>query len=254
MKEVVFDTLYRPVNWSDYQEQAAKFFRSLGLEANTNVTLKGVRTTHDVDVLVNSHHAGFDITWIVECKHWATPVSKLHVLALREIVSDIGADRGILLAENGFQSGAIEAAVLTNVQVTSLADLTLSANKEILAMRLRDLYDRTIQCKKEYWDIPKNVRIDHGLRPDTAQVAYSGDWAIKVAEDLIVKGLRGSYPVQPDEIHGKIAPLVIEQTLPAPIASPAELIEVVAKIVNALEVKIAATKPYQNAKGSDPQI
>jgi hypothetical protein len=35
-----------------------------------------------------------DIVWIVECKHWKTAVSKLHVLDLREIVSDIGADRG----------------------------------------------------------------------------------------------------------------------------------------------------------------
>ena len=85
-------------NWNDYQEEVAAFFRSLGLEAQTNVTLKGVRTKHDVDVLVKSHHAGFDITWVVECKFWNSKVSKLHVLALREIVTDVGVDRGILLA------------------------------------------------------------------------------------------------------------------------------------------------------------
>ena len=99
-------------DWNGYQEEAAEFFRSLGLEANTNVTLKGVRTTHDVDVLVKSCHAGFEVTWIVECKHWNSRVSKLHVLALREIVTDTGSDRGILLAEKGFQRGAAEAAVL----------------------------------------------------------------------------------------------------------------------------------------------
>jgi hypothetical protein len=37
------------------------------------------------------------------------------VLALRQIVTDVGADRGILLSEKGFQSGAVEAATLTNV-------------------------------------------------------------------------------------------------------------------------------------------
>jgi hypothetical protein len=114
--------------WRQYQEKAAAFFRALGLEAETDVTINGVRATHDVDVLVRSHHAGFDITWIVECKHWSTPVSKVHVLALREIVNDSGRDRRIPLAENGFQSGAIEAAALTNVQVTSLAELTISAH------------------------------------------------------------------------------------------------------------------------------
>jgi len=82
--------------WRGYQEEAAELFRSLGLDASTNVSIAGVRTTHDVDVLVRSHHAGFDVLWLVECKLWKTPISKLHVLALREIVADTGADRGIL--------------------------------------------------------------------------------------------------------------------------------------------------------------
>ncbi|EPL2316804.1 restriction endonuclease, partial [Klebsiella pneumoniae] len=93
-----------------------------------------------------SHHAGFDIIWLVECKHWKNPVSKLHVLALREIVTEIGADRGILLSESGFQSGAIEAANLTNVHITSLAELSLSASKDIYSMRLRELYNQVEIC------------------------------------------------------------------------------------------------------------
>ncbi|SDW80113.1 restriction endonuclease [Nitrosomonas communis] len=101
--------------WKKYQEDAAGYFRSIGLNASTDATIKGVRTSHDVDVLVTSYYVGFEITWVVECKQWKTPVNKLHVLGLREIVSDVGADRGILLSESGFQSGAIEAANLTNI-------------------------------------------------------------------------------------------------------------------------------------------
>jgi restriction system protein len=148
-------------NWKEYQEEAAKFFRSLGLDAETDVTVKGVRTSHDIDVLVKSHHVGFDVTWIVECKHWATKVSKLHVLALREIVADVGADRGILLSESGFQSGAIEAATLTNVHVTSILEARRTAKSDITAMRLRELYDRVEACKEQYWDIPKQIRIKY---------------------------------------------------------------------------------------------
>ena len=44
--------------WKDYQEEAAEFFRSLGLDANTDVNIQGVRTKHDVDVLVKSHITG----------------------------------------------------------------------------------------------------------------------------------------------------------------------------------------------------
>ncbi len=80
-------------DWKGYQEETAEFFRSLGLSASTDVTLRGVRTSHDVDVLVTIDVAGFSVKWIVECKHWKDAVNKLHVIALREIVADLGADR-----------------------------------------------------------------------------------------------------------------------------------------------------------------
>ena len=154
------------ISWKEYQEETASFFRSLGLDASTNVSVEGVRTTHDVDVLVKSHHVGFEITWLVECKHWKTRVSKLHVLALREIVADVGADRGIMLSEAGFQNGAIEAANLTNVQVTTLAEVSATAKNDIYSMRLRELYDRIEKCNDRYWDIHKDQRIEHELRPE----------------------------------------------------------------------------------------
>ena len=52
------------MNWKDYQEKAADFFRSLGLDAEADVTIQGARTKHDIDVLVKSHYAGFDVTWL----------------------------------------------------------------------------------------------------------------------------------------------------------------------------------------------
>lgn len=156
-------------DWFDYQEEAAALFRSMGLEAATNITIKGVRTSHDVDVVVKSHHSGFDVTWLVECKQWKSAVSKLHVLALREIVTDTGADRGILLCEAGFQSGAIEAANLTNIQVTTLENMRATSGREISAMRLRELFDRVESCRALYWDIPKSERIAWGIRTDVGE-------------------------------------------------------------------------------------
>jgi hypothetical protein len=145
--------------WQEYQEEVAAFFRSLGLDATTNHSVRGVRTSHDVDVFVRSHHVGFDVIWIIECKHWSSPVSKLHVLALREIVTDLGADRGILLGEEGFQSGALEATILTNVHATSLTRLRGTASAEFTAMRLRELFDRAETCRVRHWDLPKGARI-----------------------------------------------------------------------------------------------
>lgn len=219
--------------WKKYQEEAAAFFRSLGLDASTDERVRGVRTTHDVDVFVKSHHVGFDITWLVECKYWKTKVSKLHVLALREIVSDVGADRGILLSETGFQSGAIEAANLTNVQVTSLAEVRETASNDIYSMRLRELYDRVENCKKRYWDIPKHKRIEYGLRPDVSERGYSGDHVINLCNDLLSRSFRGAYPFSSDNIAAYL--LIGKDNC---FNSICEVIAVVEPLVDDLEAKL----------------
>lgn len=220
-------------DWSDYQEEAAALFRSMGLDAETNVTMRGVRTNHDIDVVVKSHHAGFDVTWLVECKHWKTPVSKLHVLALREIVSDLGADRGILLCEAGFQSGAVEAANLTNVQVTSLERVRATAGGEISAMRLRELYDRVESCRQQYWDLPKGLRIEHGLREDTGEYGYSGARVVELCFDLVTRAFRGIYPFQSDAIT-----VFVEFGRDKQFSSAEEVIEIVAPRVDELEKRL----------------
>lgn len=225
------------MDWKEYQEEAAIFFRSLGLEANTDVTLQGVRTKHDIDVLVKSRHAGFEVTWIVECKHWASKVYKLHVLALREIVNDLGADRGILLAEQGFQSGALEAAALTNVHVTSLAELGKTASNEVFSMHLRELCDRLSESKKKYWDIPKKMRIKFSLRPEVGVPGYSGDRIIEVTEKLFAKALGGTYPIDVDKMSKFIVP-----HFPTEINSVQELVKNVEPLILDLESRLSKCK------------
>jgi len=137
--------------WREYQEESAELFRSLGLEATTDERLEGTRGQHDVDVVVRSRRAGLDQLWIVECKRRNRRVEKLHVAALAQIVSDVGADRGILLSEVGFQSGAVRLASKSNVTLTCLADLRVEAAEELLMLRLGEcrrrlhtLHERTL--------------------------------------------------------------------------------------------------------------
>ncbi|MGZ0656378.1 restriction endonuclease [Coraliomargarita sp. W4R72] len=220
-------------NWKEYQEEAADFFRALGLEAETDAVVQGVRTKHDIDVLVKAKYLGFEVIWIVECKRWSRRVSKLHVLALREIVSDIGADRGILLSESGFQSGAPEAANLTNVQLSSLAQLSISSEDDVFTMRLRDLYERVESCNDRYWKIPKRERIEHGLRPDLAEYGYSSVQHIELVRDLLSRAFRGAFPFQteastPDSYSD----------IPSIYNSPQEVYAVSRKIVDELDQKL----------------
>lgn len=186
-------------DWNDYQEETAEFFRSIGLVARTNVTMNGVRTSHDLDVVVRSDHVGFDLLWLVECKHWKMPVSKLHVLALREIVSDVGADRGILLAEKGFQSGAQEAAQLTNVQLTSLAELKISASHALGMAGLRVIKERVDHCHARYRRLNKDARIEFGLQqPAHVFWGYSTYAVLNVADYVLNYAFSRGFPVMDD--------------------------------------------------------
>lgn len=221
--------------WQEYQEEAAEFFRSIGLEATTNYTVQGVRTKHAIDVYVKSHYVGFDVVWVVECKHWDAPVSKLHVLGLREIVLDLGVDRGILLCEAGFQRGAAEAASLTNVHLTSLAALRGTASTEVTAMRVRELYDRIEACRVRYWDIPKGARIASGLRPEAPDFGYSGDHVIDLANEMLAKASCGNFPLMLDSLRGLVILGEVRQ-----FANSTELLATIESLIGDLEARLAA--------------
>jgi len=227
-------------DWREYQEEVADFFRSLSMSAETNASLEGVRTKHEIDVVVTSMHAGCPLLWVVECKYWQTRVSKVHVLALREIVSDLGADRGVLLCESGFQSGALEAARLTNVRVTSLADLESATRADVARMRLTDLLDKAVTCKQRYWDIPKSRRIECGLRGDVGQLGYSGHQVLLYVEEVLLSTLSGRYPIVVESSAALILNAVMGWGLPQTFQTPMNALETVEPLVEDLDSRLRA--------------
>ena len=126
-------------DWREYQEQAAQFFRSLGFDVAVDTRVSAVRTTHKIDVWVTFNRFGLDHRWVIECKDWQRSIPQEKVLALRTIVEDIGADRGFLLSEEGFQPGAVRAAQNTNITLSSLADLHDKAEEDILSSAVTKL-------------------------------------------------------------------------------------------------------------------
>ncbi|MBR2819711.1 MAG: restriction endonuclease [Reyranella sp.] len=230
------------IAWRAYQEEAAVFFRSLGLTSTVDATVSGVRTSHDVDVLVRFNQLGVNVIWVVECKNWKTPISKLHVLALRAIVSDVGADRGILLSEVGFQSGAIEAAQLANIVLSSLAEMRDATKAEVLTVRLRELYDRVERSNDRYWAIPKHNRIAQGLRPEVGEIGYSGARIIDLCKDVLSRALRGSYPFRSEAIEA-----ILQPQFPTEFESPAEVVSTLEPLISELEDKLNAYEATLNS-------
>lgn len=173
-------------DWYHFQERICNHFISIGARAETNVKVQGVRTNHEIDILVKTKFLGQDIQWIVEAKKWNHKVNKLHVLALRTIVDDVGADRGFIISGKGFQSGAIEASENSNISLTTLSELI----KETKHYVQREII-------QSYWSHSKKNRKVYGLRGEIwdIPVDFSGHRLMLTAQWVIEYAEKNEYPI-----------------------------------------------------------
>lgn len=183
--------------WYIFQEDIKVHFNSLGADAETNIKVQGVRTCHDIDVLVKTRFLGENITWIVEAKHWKSKVTKAQVLTLRSIVEDIGADRGFIISVAGFQSGAFEAANNTNVKLKTFDELKVDTQGLIEAEILKTYYKRLSLLEDRYWSHSKGLRIEYGLRHHTADYSmqFTGQQLLTIARTAIMAAQERNYPI-----------------------------------------------------------
>lgn len=185
--------------WYAFQEQIAAHFRALGAQAETNVKVNGNRTTHDLDVLVTSKFLGVDIKWVVEAKHWKKRVPKEKILALRAIMDEIGADRGFIISEAGFQRGAREATEKTNVSLMTLEEFKASTRKIVQIEMLRGFGVRLVILHRRYWSHSKSTRIDYGLRSDiydSFDSHFSGQELLGSVHGALLLAEENKYPIR----------------------------------------------------------
>lgn len=107
-----------PSTWKELQDFATQLLNQMGYHAISPCTIDTVRGKVEVDILVDCPDV-FVKRIICECKFWKTPVTKEKVHAFRTVVHDSGAALGVLISQVGFQSGAIEAAMFSNVKLVT---------------------------------------------------------------------------------------------------------------------------------------
>lgn len=115
---------------------------------------------HFVDVAARRALAGVSLLWIVECKLWSKRIPMEKVAALKAVVDSAGADRGLLMSERGFQSGAVRMVRQKNITLSSLADLRANASEEILGARFAAAEKRLVNL---------SLRVTRDLRPSALQ-------------------------------------------------------------------------------------
>ena len=120
-------------NWKEHQNDVAEFFRKLGCKVQVGVKIPGARAKkNEIDVLITFKQYGFNIKWAVECKYWGRTVPKDAISEFKGKIDDIGINKGFVITEKGYQSGAKEVVRYTNVEL-----LTFNQMKRIMR---RDLH------------------------------------------------------------------------------------------------------------------
>jgi hypothetical protein len=178
------------MQWSEYQTMAASFFSSLGMKTEIESRRVGARAEHVIDVYASGSYGGIPFNWVIECKAWKTNIPKEKVMALYSIVQDIGADRGFLLSEIGFQSGALLAARSSNITLTSIADLSSSTEKfssdALVGMRAWEIQ----KAKGRLMELKRKSEV---YEFNDERLFLSGE--LHVIQVLLEDALQGNYPI-----------------------------------------------------------
>lgn len=187
-------------DWYIFQEEIKKYFESLGTQAETNVKLIGARGEHDIDILIRTKFLGRDVIWIIEAKKWKSNVPKEKVLALITIVQDIGADRGFIISEKGFQSGAIKVSENTNITLLTFNELKVETKRYINSEILKQYEERFHLLYSRYFSHSKETRNDYDLKGSIFFVnpPFSGNTQLRYIEKVIETVKKRDYPIDSD--------------------------------------------------------
>lgn len=89
------------------ESQIGDYFRASGYAADQNVVLEGKSGGHhEIDVLAEKSDGIISVRVAVECKAWQQRVSKDVVSKLAMVMADLGINKGIVVALNGWHQGA----------------------------------------------------------------------------------------------------------------------------------------------------
>ena len=92
------------------------------IEVTHDVNMEAHDGTYQVDVLATFEALGAEFKVIVECKKHKNAIPRSMVQILHDRVRSLGAQKGILFATTGFQSGAIKYATEHGIALVSLVD------------------------------------------------------------------------------------------------------------------------------------
>ncbi len=92
--------------------------KRMGFPFETRVTMKGLSTKHQFDLVGKTNIGGLKFLIVGECKLYRTsPIKKEQMAAFAHRISDVAAQKGIFICSSGYQKGAIQIAEAHNISL-----------------------------------------------------------------------------------------------------------------------------------------
>ncbi len=134
-------------NWKKFERVVAAIqaMQESGAVVAWNEAING----RQFDVPVRFKKAIYEFLVVIECKDYSTAVSAEKLDALVTKARDAHADKAVMVAANGFQSGAKQVAARHNVTILSLS--TINKTPEDLASSITPvLYLSGLHCRVRF--------------------------------------------------------------------------------------------------------
>lgn len=108
-----------PDSWQALQSEVGRILYECGFEVEVEKKIQSARGVVELDVYAAETVRGRKYAIACECKHWKSRIPQSVVHGFRTVVQEIGANIGYIVSMEGFQSGAVAASDLTNLQLVS---------------------------------------------------------------------------------------------------------------------------------------
>ncbi|MEM0519575.1 restriction endonuclease [Aequorivita flava] len=115
-----------PETWQDLQHKVGEILEQCGFQVEIEKSIKSVRGKVEIDVYAEENIKSRKYSIICECKHWKSKIPQNVVHGFRTVLSDLGANIGIIITTSDFQSGSIESADMTNIKLLSWEDFQMN--------------------------------------------------------------------------------------------------------------------------------
>ncbi|WP_080414951.1 restriction endonuclease [Burkholderia ubonensis] len=111
-------------DWGGFEQLVAELNKTGEVSVEHNVVLPGRSgAPRQIDVLIRHKQGLYEHLIVAECKFWNKAVDRATVDSMATTVREVGASRGVIFSNSGFQSGAVTQAKADSIDLFLVRDL-----------------------------------------------------------------------------------------------------------------------------------